>query len=44
MREFAVGVFVATYIGMALGRIPGFKVDRTGIGLLGAVLWLGCGG
>jgi hypothetical protein len=44
MKECAVGVFIDTDIGMALGRIPGFKVDRTGIGLLGAVLWLGCGG
>ncbi len=27
-------VFVLTYIGMALGRVPGLRLDRTGIALL----------
>ncbi len=30
-------VFVAVYVGMAIGRWPGLKVDRTGIALLGAI-------
>lgn len=33
-----VAVFAAVYIGMALGRWPGLKVDRTGIALLGAIV------
>lgn len=33
-----VAVFVAVYIGMALGRWPGLKIDRTGIALLGAIV------
>jgi Na+/H+ antiporter NhaD/arsenite permease-like protein len=31
-------VFVATYLGMALGRWPGLRLDRTGIAILGAIL------
>jgi Na+/H+ antiporter NhaD/arsenite permease-like protein len=31
-------VFTAVYLGMAIGRWPGLKVDRTGIALLGAML------
>ena len=34
---FVVGVFVAVYVGMALGRLPGVRLDRTGIALLGAI-------
>jgi Na+/H+ antiporter NhaD/arsenite permease-like protein len=36
-------VFVAVYLGMALGRWPGLKVDRTGIALLGAIVLYGSG-
>ena len=39
---FVVIVFAAVYAGMALGRWPGLRVDRTGIALLGAiVLYIG---
>jgi Na+/H+ antiporter NhaD/arsenite permease-like protein len=31
-------VFAAVYLGMAIGRWPGLKIDRTGIALLGAIL------
>ncbi|MFO1351213.1 MAG: SLC13 family permease [Gammaproteobacteria bacterium] len=31
-------VFLAVYIGMALGRYPGLQIDRTGIALLGAIV------
>ncbi|MFO7483654.1 anion transporter [Oceanibaculum nanhaiense] len=31
-------VFVATYIGMALGRFPGLSIDRAGIALLAAIV------
>jgi Na+/H+ antiporter NhaD/arsenite permease-like protein len=30
--------FAAVYIGMALGRWPGLKIDRTGIAVLGAIV------
>src|SRR5262245_3553377 len=33
-----VATFVAVYIGMALGRWPGLKIDRTGIAVLGAIV------
>jgi Na+/H+ antiporter NhaD/arsenite permease-like protein len=34
------GVFVLTYIGMAAGRLPWLRVDRTGIALLGVIVLL----
>ncbi|OAN52445.1 anion transporter [Magnetospirillum moscoviense] len=37
MDTVTVGLFVFTYVGMALGRVPGLKLDRTGIALLAAV-------
>jgi Na+/H+ antiporter NhaD/arsenite permease-like protein len=36
-------VFAAVYAGMAVGRWPGLKVDRTGIALLGAIVLDGAG-
>jgi len=36
-------VFAATYLGMALGRVPGLKIDRSGIALLGLVALLATG-
>jgi Na+/H+ antiporter NhaD/arsenite permease-like protein len=34
---WALAIFIATYIGVALGRIPGLMLDRNGIALLGAI-------
>jgi len=39
----AVLIFVATYLGVALGRIPGLMMDRTGIALLGAIAMIVAG-
>ena len=36
--SLAVAVFLLTYLGMALGRVPGFSVERTGIALIAVVL------
>jgi Na+/H+ antiporter NhaD/arsenite permease-like protein len=36
-------VFAAVYLGMAVGRWPGLKVDRTGIALLGAIVLYAAG-
>jgi len=38
-----VSIFIATYIGVALGRIPGLMLDRTGIALLGAIAMIVAG-
>jgi len=36
-------VFFLTYAGIALGRIPGFRLDRAGIALTGAALMMAIG-
>jgi Na+/H+ antiporter NhaD/arsenite permease-like protein len=36
-RPFVLAIFVLTYVGLAIGRIPGLKLNRTGIALLGAI-------
>jgi Na+/H+ antiporter NhaD/arsenite permease-like protein len=40
---FVLTVFAAVYVGMALGRWPGLRVDRTGIALLGAIALVAVG-
>jgi Na+/H+ antiporter NhaD/arsenite permease-like protein len=37
IQSLALTAFVLTYIGMALGRLPGLALDRTGIALCAAV-------
>ena len=41
MSGLVLVVFGAVYLGMAIGRWPGLKVDRTGIALLGAIVLYG---
>jgi Na+/H+ antiporter NhaD/arsenite permease-like protein len=36
-------LFTLTYAGLALGKIPGLRMDRAGIALVGATLMLGMG-
>ncbi|MGE5515002.1 MAG: anion transporter [Bacteroidota bacterium] len=43
MEALVLSVFALTYLGMALGRVPGLRLDRTGIALLGLVALLGGG-
>jgi Na+/H+ antiporter NhaD/arsenite permease-like protein len=43
IRLAAVGVFAASYVVIALGKLPGFYLDRTGAALLGAALMVGLG-
>lgn len=43
MDYVILAIFLFTYLGMALGRVPGFRLDRTGIALLGVVALLGSG-
>ena len=37
MPWLTIIIFIATYAGVALGRVPGLTLDRTGIALLGAI-------
>lgn len=36
-------IFVLTYAGVSLGRVPGFRLDRAGIALTGAALMMAVG-
>lgn len=42
-QTFIAVVFAATYAGMALGRVPGLKLDRTGIALMAVAALLAFG-
>jgi hypothetical protein len=37
-RVIALAAFIWTYFGLALGRIPGLRVDRTGVAIIGAAM------
>jgi Na+/H+ antiporter NhaD/arsenite permease-like protein len=39
----AVAVFLATYLVVAVGRVPGLHIDRAGAAFLGAALMVACG-
>ncbi len=39
----ALTLFLITYIGIALGKVPGLVIDRVGIALLGAIAMVGFG-
>jgi Na+/H+ antiporter NhaD/arsenite permease-like protein len=43
VTTLSVVVFLLVYVGMALGRIPGLAVDRTGVALLGLIVLLASG-
>jgi Na+/H+ antiporter NhaD/arsenite permease-like protein len=36
-RPVILAIFAITYVGMAVGRVPGLKLNRVGIALLGAI-------
>jgi Na+/H+ antiporter NhaD/arsenite permease-like protein len=36
-KPWVLGIFVATYAALAVGHIPGLKLNRTGIAVLGAI-------
>ena len=38
-----IAVFLLVYLGMFLGELPGLRLDRTGVALLGAVALLATG-
>jgi Na+/H+ antiporter NhaD/arsenite permease-like protein len=39
----SVIIFILVYLGMALGRVPGLALDRTGVALLGLIVLLATG-
>jgi len=39
----AILIFAATYLVMAVGKLPGYRLDRAGAALLGAALMVGAG-
>lgn len=43
VTSIALVVFVFTYIGMALGRVPGLALDRTGIAVMAVAILLATG-
>jgi Na+/H+ antiporter NhaD/arsenite permease-like protein len=43
VTSLAVTVFFMVYLGMALGRVPGLAIDRTGVALLGLIVLLASG-
>jgi Na+/H+ antiporter NhaD/arsenite permease-like protein len=43
VTTLSVVVFILVYLGMALGRVPGLAVDRTGVALLGLIVLLASG-
>src|SRR5712675_2734197 len=40
----AIAIFAITYLVVAIGRLPGFRLDRAGAALVGASLMLAVGG
>ena len=43
MEPVVISVFAFVYLGMILGELPGLKLDRTGIALLGAIALIATG-
>jgi Na+/H+ antiporter NhaD/arsenite permease-like protein len=43
MAFATAAIFIMTYAGIALGRIPGFRLDRAGIALIGAASMMAVG-
>lgn len=43
-KSTVLTIFALTYLGIAAGRVPGLKLDRTGIVLLGAIAMMVFGG
>lgn len=43
-RRVAAGaIFIASYLALAVGKVPGLAIDRAGVALVGACLMVACG-
>jgi len=38
-----LAIFASAYVGLGLGRLPGFRVDRTGVAIIGAAAMVAAG-
>src|SRR4051794_20604326 len=43
MTAIVTTIFALTYLGLALGKVPGLRIDRSGIALVGAAAMLAAG-
>jgi Na+/H+ antiporter NhaD/arsenite permease-like protein len=43
VAALTITVFILTYVGMAVGRVPGLRLDRSGIALIAAVVLVALG-
>jgi Na+/H+ antiporter NhaD/arsenite permease-like protein len=43
VSALTLSIFILTYIGMAVGRVPGLRLDRSGIALIAAVVLVAAG-
>jgi Na+/H+ antiporter NhaD/arsenite permease-like protein len=43
LRLVAFGVFAGAYLGLSLGRLPPFRIDRAGVAIVGAVAMVASG-
>jgi Na+/H+ antiporter NhaD/arsenite permease-like protein len=42
-RAIALATFIGAYVGLGLGRLPGLRVDRTGVAIVGATVMVVAG-
>src|SRR5262249_42618041 len=42
-RIAAAAIFVASYLALAIGKVPGLSIDRAGVALVGACLMVASG-
>jgi Na+/H+ antiporter NhaD/arsenite permease-like protein len=42
-RIAAIGIFAASYLALAIGKVPGLSIDRAGVALVGACLMVASG-
>jgi Na+/H+ antiporter NhaD/arsenite permease-like protein len=43
VRTAAAAIFAASYLALAIGKVPGLSIDRAGVALVGACLMVGAG-
>jgi Na+/H+ antiporter NhaD/arsenite permease-like protein len=43
LRIATAAIFAASYVALAIGKVPGLTIDRAGVALVGACLMVACG-
>lgn len=41
--DFTLAIFILVYLAMAIGHLPGFRLDRTGAATVGAMILIASG-